>query len=178
MTYRIWDPFLRVFHWALVALFFANAFLIDEDGALHQWVGYAVVALVALRILWGFAGPRPARFSSFLPRRGAVTRQITDIATRRRRTHLGHSPLGALMILNLLAAMLGIGLTGWLMTTDMFWGIAWVEEAHEALVLWAEFSVLVHVAAVLFESLRTGVNLPRAMFTGCKDVPADVRLIE
>ena len=94
----------------------------------------------------------------------------------RRRTHLGHSPLGALMIGNLLLSMLAIGVTGYLMTTNTFWGVEWVEEAHEAFVLWTELSVLAHVAAVVLESLRTGVNLPRAMITGCKTVPDDVKL--
>ncbi|MDD9724125.1 cytochrome b/b6 domain-containing protein [Roseovarius sp. SK2] len=174
--YKVWDPAIRVFHWALAAGFIANAFLIDDDAKLHEWVGYGVMALVGLRILWGFIGPRHARFASFIPGPGGVTRQITDMALRRRRTHLGHSPLGALMIGNLLLSMLAIGATGYLMTTNAFWGVEWVEEAHEAFVLWAELSVLAHVAAVVLESLRTGVNLPRAMITGCKTVPDDVKL--
>jgi len=102
--------------------------------------------------------------------------QIGDIATHRRRAHLGHSPLGALMIFNLLAVMLAIGVTGYMMTTDAYWGVEWVEEAHEMLVVWAEISVVLHIAAVVFESWRTGVNLPRAMITGKKSVPDDVRL--
>lgn len=178
MIYKIWDPFVRLFHWSVVTGFAANALFIDENSKSHEWIGYAVVVLVGLRILWGFIGPQHARFCAFLPRRGDVIQQVTDIATRRRRTHLGHSPLGALMILNLLGAMLAIGLTGWMMTTSTFWGIDWVEEMHEALVFWAELSIVAHIAAVVFESLRTGINLPRAMFTGCKDIPRDVKVVE
>ena len=99
-------------------------------------------------------------------------RQLSDVATGRKRAHLGHTPLGALMIYNLLAAMLVIGLSGWLMTTDAFWGTEWPEELHEGAVLWAEISVVLHIAAVIFESWRTRVNLPRAMVTGCKDLPS------
>lgn len=176
--HKVWDPFVRVFHWSLVVLFTANAFFTDDEGWVHEWVGYAVVALVALRIVWGLVGPHSARFAAFLPRRGAVTAQLSDIATRRRRTHLGHSPLGALMIVNLLAAMLAIGVTGYMMTTNAFWGVDWVEEAHELLVTWAEISILAHIAAVIWESRRTGVNLPRAMVTGCKSVPDGVKLVE
>lgn len=175
--YRIWDPLVRVFHWTLVAGFAANAFILDDDSKQHEWVGYAVVALVLLRLVWGMLGPRSALFSSFLPTRRDVMAQITDIATRRRRAHLGHSPLGALMIVNLLATMLAIGLTGYMMTTNMFWGVDWVEETHELLVTWAEMSILAHVAAVIFESRRTGVNLPRAMLTGRKTVPDDIHLV-
>ena len=88
-----------------------------------------------------------------------------------RRIHVGHTPLGALMIYNLLATLLLIGLSGYLMTTDMFWGTEWTEELHEAAVTWAEISVLLHIAAVVFESVRTRVNLPRAMVTGVKQIP-------
>jgi len=59
------------------------------------------------------------------------------------------------------------------MTTDRFWGVDWVAELHEGLVLWAGVSVGLHIAAVIFESRRTGVNLPRAMVTGYKTVPED-----
>ncbi len=174
--FKVWDPFVRVFHWSLVAGFAANAFFTDDESALHEWIGYAVLALVALRLLWGLIGPATARFASFLPGPHAVMGQITDIATHRHRTHLGHSPLGALMIVNLLATMIAIGVTGYMMTTNAFWGVDWVEEAHEMLVTWAEVSVVVHIAAVVWESRRTGVNLARAMITGRKRLPEDVNI--
>lgn len=176
--YKVWDPFVRLFHWSLVAGFTANALVVEDEGALHEWIGYAVLALVGLRLVWGVIGPATARFSSFTPGPGAVTRQLGDIATGRRRAHLGHSPLGALMIFNLLAAMIAIGVTGYMMTTNAFWGVEWVEEAHEILVTWAEISIVAHIAAVLWESRRTGVGLVRAMMTGRKSVPDTVDLRE
>ena len=175
-SHKVWDPFLRVFHWALAAGFAADALFIEEESRLHETLGYAIAALLAARLLWGLAGPRTARFSSFLPTPQGVMTQLSDIATGRRRAHLGHSPIGALMIWNLILSVAAIALTGHLMTTDAFWGVEWVEEVHEALVAWAGLSVFVHVAAVLWESRRTGINLPRAMVSGVKTVPDDVRL--
>ena len=174
--HKIWDPFVRIFHWSLVGLFTANALIVDEESWIHEWVGYGVATLVGLRILWGLVGPHHARFSSFTPKPHDVTEQISDIATRRRRTHIGHTPLGALMIFNLLLTLIGISASGYMMTTNAFWGVEWVEEVHEVLVTWAEISIVLHIAAVLFESWRTGVNLPRAMVTGTKSVPDDIRL--
>ena len=169
---KVWDPFVRIFHWSLVAGFGANALVLDDDGKAHQWLGYAVVVLVLLRVLWGLVGTRYARFTSFPPSLSQSTAQLREMIGGIRNIHVGHTPLGALMIYNLLLSMLVIGISGWLMTTDMFWGLEWPEELHEASVAWAELSVLMHVAAVVFESWRTSVNLPRAMITGCKDIPS------
>lgn len=173
---KVWDPLVRIFHWSLVIAFAANALVTDPEKDLHRWIGYAIVALVAVRILWGFIGTRHARFSNFPPSPRAAISQLSDMATGRRRIHLGHTPLGALMIYNLLFAMLAIGLTGYMMTTDAYWGIEWVEELHEILVTWAELSVAAHIAAVIVESRRTGINLPRAMVSGVKTIPEGVEV--
>lgn len=170
---RVWDPVVRTFHWSLVGLFAANAFFVDDDSKLHIWIGYSVVALVAIRILWGLIGTRYARFSNFPPSIDRAVGQLTEIATGRKHEHVGHSPLGALMIYNLLLAMLVIGASGYLMTTDAFWGVEWPEDLHEAAVAWAEISIVLHVLAVIFESKRLKTNLPRAMVTGYKEMKSD-----
>ncbi len=175
---KIWDPFVRIFHWSLVIGFAVNALVLKEDSNAHIWVGYAIVALVVARILWGFVGTRNARFSAFTPNRDQVIGQISDIATRRRTTHLGHSPLGALMIFNLIISILIIGISGYMMTTDAYWGVDWVSQIHETFVGWAEISVVLHIAAVIFESKRTNINLSQAMITGIKTIPKDVILEE
>ena len=168
---RVWDPLVRLFHWSLVAAFLVNVFFSRPGKELHQWVGYAVAGLIVLRIVWGIVGTRHARFSGFLPSPAALLEQMKDMATGRRRAHEGHSPLGALMVINLLLTMSAIAVTGYMMTTLVFFGVEPVEDAHEALVLWAEVSVLVHVLAVVLESRRLGVNLPKAMVTGYKTLP-------
>jgi cytochrome b len=168
---KVWDPFVRVFHWSLLVLISANAFVIDDESKYHRWVGYTVAGLLVARIAWGFIGTRYARFASFPPSARQSLEQLTDMASGRRRIHLGHTPLGALMIYNLILTVAVICLSGYLMTTDMFWGVEWPEEVHEAAVTWVKISVALHVAAVLFESYRTKVNLPRAMVTGYKKFP-------
>jgi len=175
---KVWDPFVRVFHWSLVAGFAANALLTDPEHHLHRLVGYGIAVLLEARLLWGLAGPRFARFSAFPPDPAAALGQVADVVAGRRRVHLGHTPLGALMIYNLLLTLLVIVGSGYAMTTLAFWGVKWVEELHEAAVTWAEVSVAVHVAAVIWESRRTGVNLPRAMVTGYKEVPDEVLIVE
>ncbi len=175
---KIWDPAVRVFHWSLVAGFAANALFTDPEEGLHHWIGYVVLGLIGLRVIWGLVGSRYARFASFPPDPAAVMGQVADMATGRRRVHLGHTPLGALMIYNILLTMIVIGVSGWMMTTYTWFGVEWVEELHEVSVTWAEISVVLHIAAVVWESLRTGVNLPRAMVTGTKVIPENALIAD
>lgn len=175
---KVWDPLVRLTHWGVALGIVLNGAILDEESALHLTVGYAVLALVGLRLIWGLIGTRHARFSDFPPDRLAAMVQLRDIAIGRKRTHLGHTPLGALMIYNLWASIGLISLTGYMMTTTTFWGVEWVEEMHELFVIWVYFSAALHVTAVIWESRRTGVNLPRAMVTGSKTVPEGLGDVE
>lgn len=168
---RVWDPVVRLFHWSLVAAFAANAFYTKPGRDVHRWVGYSVAGLIALRLVWGLVGTRHARFADFLPSPAAALAQLRDMAMWRRRVHAGHSPLGALMIYNLLVTMAGLAGSGYAMTTVTFFGVEWVEDVHKALVIWAEASIVLHVLAVVVESRRLGINLPKSMVTGYKTLP-------
>jgi len=77
------------------------------------------------------------------------------------------------MIYNFLGSLLMIGLTGYLLTTTLLGDAGWVKGLHEICVGWAELSVVLHILAVIFESRRTKVNLPRAMITGRKEIAVD-----
>lgn len=171
---KVWDGLVRTFHWALAIAFTLNAFITDPESDLHEYIGYFVMGLLLCRILWGFVGTEFARFKSFPPSASQSLEQLGDIALGRTRVHTGHTPLGALMIYNLLGSLAIVTLSGFLMTTDMFWGVEWPEEVHEVAVTWVQVCVALHIAAVIYESKRTGVNLPRSMITGSKELPEKV----
>jgi cytochrome b len=167
----VWDALVRLFHWTLVASFTANAFFTDPEKSLHRYVGYGIATLLVFRLLWGLVGSPYARFTSFPPSPMGSLAQLRDILARRSNAHPGHSPLGALMIYNLLLTLCIISLSGYMMTTVAYFGIDWVKELHEASVTWAEISVAAHILAVFIESRRLRVNLPAAMITGYKNLP-------
>lgn len=111
----VWDPLVRLGHWALVAAF-TIAYLTGEDnraaGDWHEWAGYAAGAIVAWRILWGLIGPRYARFSDFLvwPRSALI--YLIDLIFGRSRRYVGHSPAGGAMIIALLGLIAVTIITG------------------------------------------------------------------
>lgn len=167
---RVWDPFVRAFHWSLVGLFALAFATADEVERLHLAAGYAIAALVALRVAWGFLGPRHARFGDFVRPPREVLRYLRDAIRLRAPRHLGHNPAGGAMVVALLAMLAGTAATGFMMTTDTFWGAQWVENLHEGFANAMLVLVGVHVAGVLFASAAHGENLVRAMFNGWKRV--------
>jgi cytochrome b len=169
-TVRVWDPLVRVFHWSLAASFL-GAWLIGEDGGqLHRALGYTALVLIAFRLLWGVIGTRHARFASFIPSPRTLRNYVGDVAAHREKRYLGHNPAGAAMIVALLLTVAATGVTGWMMTTDAFWGAEWVEDVHEVFANGTLLLVALHVGGVIFSSLRHRENLVRAMITGRKRV--------
>ncbi len=167
-TVRVWDPFIRIFHWSLVALFIVAFVTGDRVEKVHIAAGYSIAAAVATRILWGFVGSRYARFSSFVRLPGETLDYMRKIVQGRAERHLGHNPAGAAMTVALLAMLIAISVTGYMMTTDAFWGAEWVEELHKALVYATLGQVVAHVGGVILAGYQHRENLVKAMITGRK----------
>ena len=167
-TIRVWDPFVRAFHWAL-ALSFATAWLSAEHfERLHLVAGYVAGGLVLARVVWGFGGSHYARFAQFVRTPATIVVYLKAIGGGTEPRYLGHNPAGGAMILLLIAAMTATATTGWLLTTDAFWGSETMRAIHSALAHGVLLLVLVHVGGVALASVRHHENLIRAMVVGMK----------
>lgn len=165
---HVWDPLVRAGHWLLVLTVAAAWFTRHGGGIWHEVTGYAALAIVALRLLWGLVGSRHARFDDFLRGPRATWRYTRRMLRRAEPSHVGHNPLGGWMIVALLLTVGLVSLSGWLYTTDRFWGIAWVETLHSRLTDVLLVLVALHVAGVLYASRRHRENLVAAMIHGRK----------
>jgi cytochrome b len=179
---RVWDPFVRIFHWLLVVCFFTAYFVDPEDSPVHVLAGYAVLTLVLARLVWGFVGSPHARFSDFVFRPSVVLRDVGDALRFRARRYIGHSPGGGAMVIALLVALLATTVSGLMVygAEDQAGPLAgWMaglseqaeeilEEIHEALASMTLALVLLHVIGVVVASVSHGDNLVRSMFTGYK----------
>jgi cytochrome b len=172
-TERVWDPLVRIGHW-LLALSVLTAWLTRHSpGRWHEWIGYASLAIVAVRLLWGWRGSRYARFAEFLRSPRDTLKYTHAMWGGREPRSIGHNPLGGWMVVALLVVVTLVGASGWLYTTDRYWGVEWVETLHDALANVLFALVGLHVAGVLYASVRHRENLIGAMFHGRKHVDAD-----
>jgi cytochrome b len=180
---RVWDRGVRAGHWLLVLGVAASAysgFVLGRTWlAWHLAAGVGVMALVFWRVVWGVLGPAPARFAGFVPRPAALLAHLRDLPRRSHARHLGHNPLGALMVLALLAVPAALGVSGAVTLGGMlkqgplraFLSYAtgrFVLGWHNALAILLLVLIGLHLGGVAFESWRGRENLVRAMFTGDK----------
>ncbi len=167
-TVRVWDPMVRLFHWSLVALFAFCYLSAEEWGSAHINAGYAVAALIFFRVIWGLIGSRHARFSDFVYSPATVAKFVGDTMLMRARRYIGHNPAGGVMVIALLVMVAVISTTGFMMTTDAYWGIEWVSDLHSLSVDVTIGLIMLHIAGVVFASIEHKENLVRSMFTGRK----------
>ena len=183
---RVWDPFVRIFHWALVMLFTLAYVTGEKPLSLHVYAGYAVFGLILLRVLWGLVGTTHARFSDFVYRPSRVLAYLKDTLGLRARRYLGHNPAGGAMILLMLVSLLLVSVSGFAVygiekgagPLAMLGGSGEIlkemlEELHEFFANLMVLLVVGHIAGVIAESLIHRENLVKAMLTGRKRAQGD-----
>lgn len=180
----VWDPIVRITHWGVAAAIVVNG-LIDEDGStLHVWIGYSALAMLVLRLLWGFIGPVEARFSSFPFSISAAIDHLTNVFAGHHKVHRSHNPAGSIMVYALWGMLTLTAATGVILETEPFpvehrQEISvqadshedggeneveeFIEETHEIAANLLLILAALHVAGVAVESRLSGRNLVRAM---------------
>jgi cytochrome b len=169
-TILVWDRIVRVSHWGLALTVLFAWLTRHRPGPWHEWIGYASLAIIGVRVVWGWRASGYARFGEFVRGPRETLSYARALVGGREPRTLGHNPLGGWMIIALLVTATIVGASGWLYTTDRFWGVEWVESVHRwcTNALWG--LVGMHVAGVLYTSLRHRENLVGAMLHGRKVV--------
>ncbi|MGY3486173.1 cytochrome b [Bradyrhizobium sp. USDA 4011] len=167
-TVQVWDLPLRIWHWALAILVLVAWVTPNVHDRLHRLAGYAVIGLLAFRLIWGFAGTRYARFGKLGVRLRAAPRYIWNLRRGITGRYIGLNPAGTVMLVALLLTLAVSAITGAMEVTVTFFGVWWVEDTHA----YASDAVIIlvglHVLGVIVVGLLQRQNLVRAMFTGRK----------
>lgn len=167
-TVPVWDRFVRLFHWSTASLVLVAFLTTDDARWLHEFAGYSVLALIALRLTWGVIGGRYARFASFVAGPRTVLRYLRLLRDGRAPRYLGHNPAGSVMIVALLVLLAIVAGSGWLSETDAYFGVPWVDHLHHISAHLLLVLVGLHVAGVAVSSWLHRENLVLAMITGRK----------
>ena len=166
----VWSVGVRLLHWTLAVSMIASFVTHEAGGKVHEWTGYVALAAAAVRVILGFAGTGYWRFTQFVRSVPTTLSYAKAVWARRETRYLGHNPLGGWMVLALLADAIATGVTGWLFTTDRFWGVQWLEELHGALGHALLPLLVLHIAGAVFTSWRHRENLIGSMIHGRKPV--------
>jgi cytochrome b len=184
---RVWDLPTRAFHWLLVLLVPSSYISMRLNlMGLHMALGYATLALLLFRWVWGFCGSDTARFGRFLAGPAQAVRNIWRLRVREPDTQIGHNAAGGWMVvlmLVLLTVQVGAGLCandGGVTEGPLakYVGGTWsdrlslVHEINFKLILAA---IAVHLAAISVYTFVKRQNLVRPMLTGKKRLPAAMR---
>lgn len=186
-TVKVWDRFLRFFHWTLV-LCFATAYISGEvrASAIHVLVGYVLCVLLAARLYWGFKGSEYARFRAFIfPIREALE-YLGSMLKGNPKHYYGHNPAGALMVFTMFGLLAVIFVSGLLTlgTIDFEGPLVFLanqvsdessyafRHLHKFLPNVALGLVVLHLLGVVVGSIQHKENLVRAMLTGKKSPPS------
>ena len=177
----VWDLPLRLFHWLLVASIVASyitAKFID-DRQWHFYVGYWTLGLLIFRILWGFLGPRHARFTNFVRSPSAIWLYFKGLFNKGSSPSIGHNPVGGLMVLVMLVLMTLQAVTGLFTTDAVIWAGPYnpaVSENTASLLSTVHYwnfnfilaAVGLHIAAIVFYAFYKNQNLVVPMLHGHK----------
>lgn len=184
----LWDLPTRIFHWSLVVCI-AGSYLTAEDGdlELHQTFGLCVIGLVLFRIMWGFVGSEPSRFTTFLRGPIAILRYLRAVRSGKHPSIPTHNPLGALSVVALLAILLVQAGLGLFATDDIFFEgplNGWVSyDMAATLTGWHHLTfdgvailILLHLVAIGAYAVLLRIDLVSPMVTGKKLVKPEDRV--
>jgi len=181
---KVWDIFIRVFHWSLLTSFVVAYLTEDDFPTVHVYAGYTMITLIILRIIWGFIGTPYARFSSFVVKPRAVISYIKEVVQFRAKHYLGHNPAGGAMVIALLISLSMTLLFGLLTfgatefsgpLTSLVAGVSEplaniFEDLHEFFANFTLFLVILHVIGVAIASAQHKENLVKSMVNGYKKI--------
>jgi cytochrome b len=185
---RVWDLPTRLFHWSLAVLVVFSFTTGQVGGAWLEWhmrSGFAILALLLFRVVWGVAGSETARFAHFVRGPRTAFAYAREAWARRPTPSVGHNPLGGWMVLFMIAVLLAQATTGLFVDDEISTQGPLSGKVSNAIVAkmtafhhfnqWTlAAAVALHVIAIAFYRMRFGTDLVSPMVSGWMAAPASV----
>ncbi|GMM86500.1 cytochrome b/b6 domain-containing protein [Pseudoalteromonas sp. MTN2-4] len=169
---KVWDGFIRGFHWLLV-IALGVLYISGEEGwlELHFVTGYVLLALMLARLVWGVIGSETARLSKLINHPKKVVNALIGKEDR-----VGHNAAGSLMVVLFFVLILLQLVTGLFTTDDIlvdgplvqYVSYNLVELAgsiHHSNVDFIIAAIALHILAIIAYRFK-GKNLIKTLLTG------------
>jgi cytochrome b len=188
---RIWDIWVRLFHWTLaVSVLFL--LISGETGwqffDWHRTVGELALTLIVFRLLWGLAGSSNARLRHLVRHPKSALMHLADLFRRTPHQERGHNAAGSWAVLALLLIVGTQAVTGLFIADEdefvegaLYGSLSsantdLVYRIHMLNAQLLQIIVIVHVVMVFVYLLYARQNLIRPMITGWMKWPASVTM--
>jgi cytochrome b len=177
----VYDLPTRVFHWLFAGLFlvaFAIGKGMDDDStgySYHMLAGLTLGFVVLLRVIWGFMGTRHARFTGFALQPAELLGYLKGILSGDKKRWAGHNPASSWAAITMMLLALGLGVTGYLMTSGA--GNEALKEVHELFANALIVIVVLHLTGIVLHTLRHREWIGLSMIDGKKEQAADPEVI-
>ncbi|HEY8269941.1 MAG TPA: cytochrome b/b6 domain-containing protein [Pseudobdellovibrionaceae bacterium] len=168
----IYDLPTRLFHWLFSGLFltaFIIAKTVDDESSFfsyHMLAGLTLGFVVILRIAWGIFGTQHARFSNFALNPSDLISYFKGILSGDKRRWAGHNPASSWAAIVMMVLALGLGLTGYLMTSGP--NKETFEDVHELFANAFIVVAILHVAGIALHTIRHQEMIGLSMINGKK----------
>jgi len=172
---KVWDGFIRSFHWLLVIAIATLYFSAEEAMMeLHFVAGFFTIALLATRLIWGIIGSKTAKLSALIHSPIKALKSFTQTDNKP-----GHGAAGSYMIIAFFVLILTQLVSGLMTSDDILTDGPLVEYVSSQVVEWAGwvhhnnfdllfYAIILHVVAIVIYRLK-GKKLVKAMVTGYAD---------
>lgn len=161
----IWSVPTRIIHWAIALPVLLN-FFIEGGDFLHKFFGFLAAGAMVIRINWGLISKDKANFRYFPLKLSEVRRYISDLVQGREHIYQGHNPLASLAYVSIWLFVAALGLTGFMMGLDRYWGEEWLEDLHESLSNGLVLLILLHLFGIVFDGIKNKRKTWLGMITG------------
>lgn len=165
---KIWSLQIRALHWLIAVSVVINLYFLEEGDPPHRYVGYAAAAFVGIRLLLGLRVKDAAHFSSFPIRKMEIVEFLRSKIRRQSKDYNGHNPLASLVYLSFWFTIVMLGISGFLMGTDYFWGDETLEVIHTYLSYFLQFLIASHFLGMILDSVEFKRPSWMAMINGEK----------
>lgn len=178
---RIWDQWIRLFHWSLVTAVGFSLFSGETGIGFFDWhrlAGEIVLALILFRLLWGMVGSSNARLHTLLVNPTLALSHLRGLLKRNVPQERGHNAAGGWAVITMLLLIGVQAVTGLFIADDEEWvegalhGVIssdntdFLYNVHQTNAMVLQVIVVLHIVMIGLYLIVGKQNLITPMITG------------